>query len=147
MSLWRFGRGWSEAEMKAYLGALEERRVNFSVPPEEMTRENGWTVDGIEEEVGREAPGPPEPDGVFERARQGTIHYDFSDPRIVEGHFDAKAPLAGRNMLLELKVLGLRYLGGVRVHSVREESDAQRTLFGYRYDTLQGHIERGFEWF
>jgi len=147
MALWRFGRGWSEAEMQAYLAELADRPVNFEVPPEEMTQENGWTVDGAETEIGRESPGPPVTDGVFERARQGVIHYDFSNPRIVEGHFDPQAPLPERNMLLEIKALGMRYLGGTRVHSVRDESDAQRTLFGFRYDTLRGHIERGFEWF
>src|SRR5262249_50771779 len=147
MALWRFGRGWSEAEMQAYLAELADRPVNFEVPPEEMTQENGWTVDGAETEIGRGSPGPPVTDGVFERARQGVIHYDFSNPRIVEGHFDPQAPLPEWNMLLEIQALGMRYLGGVRVHSVRDERDAQRTLFGFRYDTLRGHIERGFEWF
>ncbi|HEU4754898.1 MAG TPA: DUF1990 family protein, partial [Armatimonadota bacterium] len=74
-------------------------------------------------------------------------NYDFSDPRIVEGHFDPTTPLAGRNMLLEMKVLGLHFLGGVRVHAVREETSETHTLFGFRYDTLEGHIEQGFEWF
>jgi uncharacterized protein (UPF0548 family) len=35
----------------------------------------------------------------------------------------------------------------VRVHSVREESDSHESVFGFRYDTLEGHIEQGFEWF
>jgi uncharacterized protein (UPF0548 family) len=147
MALWRFGRGWSEETMRSYLAALAERPVNFSTPPEVMTRENGWTVDGAETQIGVESPGPPGEDGLFARARQGIIQYDFSDPRIVVGHFDPQAPFAGRNMLLEIKCLGLHFLNGVRVHSVREEIDNGRTLFGFRYDTLEGHIEQGFEWF
>src|SRR5262245_57228882 len=147
MAIWRYGRSWQEAALKAYLAALESRHVNFDRPPEEMIAENGWTVDGADSVIGREPPGPPEPDGIFERAKQGLIHYDFSDPAIVEGHLDPDAPFVGRNMLLEIKCWGFRFLGGVRVHTIREESDERRTVFGFRYDTLEGHIERGYEWF
>lgn len=147
MALWRFLRSWPESTMKAYLADLERRKVNFDVPFERMTPENGWIVDGSEDQIGVETSGPPMPDGVFERARQGLINYDFSDPRIVVGHYDPAAPFVGRNMLLEIKVLGLRFLSGVRVHSVREENLEDRTIFGFRYDTLEGHIERGCEWF
>ena len=147
MALWRFGRGWPDATMKAYLEELSHRTVNFDTPIEQMTPENGWTVDGSEAQIGVEATGPPQPDGLFERARQGLINYDFSDPRIAVGHYDPKAPFVGRDMLLEIKVLGFRFLNGVRVHSVRQETDGERTVFGFRYDTLDGHIERGYEWF
>ncbi len=147
MALWRFGGGWSEAEMKRYLAELPARSVNFTVPLEEMEPEHGWTVDGDEQPLGHEPPGHPVPDGLFERARQGLMNYDFSDPRIVEGHFDPKEPFIGREMLLEMKVLGFRYLCGVRVHSIREEERDGRSYWGFRYDTLEGHIERGYEWF
>lgn len=148
MALWRFGRGWPEATLKAYLADLASRRVNFDVPPEQMTAENGWTVDGASEvPIGTEPPGPPLPDGFYSRAKQALINYDFSDPSIVVGHFDPNVPFVGRDMLLELKVLGFRFVNGCRVHSVREESDDAGTTFGFRYDTLEGHIERGFEWF
>lgn len=147
MALWRFGGGWSEQTMKYYLSELAHRKVNFETPVGEMEPEHGWTVDGTEEAIGREPPGPPLPDGIFARARQGLMNYDFSDPRIVEGHFDPNVPFVGRNMLLELKVMGFRFLSGVRVHSIREESKEDQTVFGFRYDTLDGHIERGYEWF
>src|SRR3712207_5881793 len=122
MALWRFGTGWPEATMKKYLAALADRPGNFDVPPAEMVEENGWTVDGSDTQIAVEPPGPPLEDGPFSRARQGLINYDFSDPRIVEGHYDPATPFIGRNMLLEIKVLGLRFLSGVRVHSVREET-------------------------
>jgi uncharacterized protein (UPF0548 family) len=148
MSDWRIGRSWTEGELEQYLASLNERPVNFETPVEEMIPEHGWTVDGSHDQIGTEAAGPPEPDGAFERARQGIINYDFSDPRIVEGHFDPKVPLVGRDMVLEIKAFGImRFLGGVRVHSVREECTDDQSLFGYRYDTLRGHIERGYEWF
>jgi len=147
MALWRIGRSWPENIMKAYLADLADQPVSFETAIEDMVPEKGWTVDGAEEPIGQEPPGPPVPDGVFDRARQGIINYDFSDPRIVQGHFDPDTPFVGRDVLLELKVLGLHFLSGCRVHSVREETDGRRTYFGFRYDTLKGHIERGYEWF
>ena len=147
MALWRFGGGWSERAMRQYLDALESRTVNFDVPLEQMTVANGWTIDGSHDEIGTEPEGPPVPDGIFARAKQAIINYDFSDPSIVTGHFDPATPVVGRNMLLEIKVLGFRFLNGVRVHSVRDEYEHDTTYFGFRYDTLEGHIEQGFEWF
>ena len=144
---WRFGRGWSEEELRGYLAELGQARPNFGERPERMTPEHGWTVDGDDRPIGYEPPGPPLPDGLFARAKQAIINYDFSDPRIAVGHFDPSASLDGREMLLEIKTFGLRFLGGVRVHTVRDESDEQRTSFGFRYDTLEGHFEQGFEWF
>ncbi|QDV33471.1 DUF1990 family protein [Tautonia plasticadhaerens] len=144
---WRFGRGWSEGELQAMLAALSDRPVNFDEPADRMTVAHGWTVDGSHDSLGVEAEGPPEPDGIYQRARQGVINYDFSDPSIVVGHFDPDAPALDRDMLLELKVLGFRFLGGCRVTEVREQTQQGFTVFGFRYDTLAGHIERGFEWF
>lgn len=147
MALWRFGRGWSEPTLRSYIEELRGRKVNFSAAPEEMTEERGWFVDGTDAVIGREPPGPPVEHGPFTRAKQAIVNYDFSDPAIVVGHFDPKVPLVGRDILLEIRVLGFRFLSGVRVHSVRDESGADTTMFGFRYDTLEGHIERGFEWF
>jgi uncharacterized protein (UPF0548 family) len=144
---WRFGRGWSEEELRAYVAELRHARPNFDERPERMTPERGWTVDGDDQPIGYEPPGPPLLDGPFARAKQAIINYDFSDPRIAVGHFDPSAPLDGREMLLEIKTFGLRFLGGVRVHTVRDEGDEHRTSFGFRYDTLEGHFEQGFEWF
>lgn len=147
MSRWRMGRGWSEAELREYLDALRDRPISFDGPPERMTVAEGWTVDGTDADLGQEPEGPPLPDGFFARARQSIVNYDFSDPRIVVGHFDPEAPLIGRDMLLELKVLGLRFLGGVRVTAARDDAEHGTSYFGFRYDTLAGHIEQGFEWF
>lgn len=147
MALWRFGSSWPEEALKRHLAALAGRSVNFTEAPEEMIEALGWKVDGADAQLGVEPPGPPIRDGLFERAKQGLIQYDFSDPRIVEGHFDPEAEFVGRNILLEIKCLGLHFLGGARVHGVRDEVGEKGTVFGFRYDTLEGHIERGFEWF
>ncbi len=134
--------------LRAYLAELAARDTNFDLPPEMMTPEHGWTVDGTRDvPIGTEPTGPPVVDGLFARARQALINYDFSDPRIVEGHFDPETDFVGRDMLLELKVLGFRFLSGCRVHSVRDETGEGSSTFGFRYDTLDGHIEQGFEWF
>ncbi|MEW4567605.1 DUF1990 family protein [Tautonia sp. JC769] len=144
---WRFGRGWSEPELRTMLDELARRPVNFEDPPERMTVEHGWTVDGSHDSLGFEPEGPPLSDGLYAHAREGLLHYDFSDPSIVEGHYDPEVEPEGRDMLLELKVLGFRFLGGCRVTHLREETEDGSTAFGFRYDTLAGHIERGFEWF
>ncbi|MBV9866707.1 MAG: DUF1990 family protein [Abitibacteriaceae bacterium] len=147
MALWRFGRGWPEPVLKSYLKALAHSPVNFKVQPEAMTAENGWTIDGSQAHMGTERHGPPTDNGLFMRAKQAIINYDFSDPHVVVGHFDPRVPLQGRPMLLEIKVLGLHFLGAVRVQQTRDESNDHETVFGFRYDTLRGHIESGVEWF
>ena len=133
--------------MKSYLAALADSPVNFDVPAEEMIPENGWKIDGSDDQIGIEPPGPPLEDGIFVRARQALLNYDFSDPTIVTAHFDPEAPVIGRDMLLEIKVMGFRFLNGCRVYGMRDEADEKNTVFGFRYDTLQGHIEQGMEWF
>ena len=147
MALFRFGVPFTDRKLRSYLNALRDRPVNFDTPVEQMTVEHGWIVDGSHDEIGTEPQGPPVHDGIFARARQAIINYDFSDPSIVVGHFDPTTPPVGRDMLLELKVLGFRFLCGARVMEVRDDYDGNTTYFGFRYDTLEGHIERGYEWF
>jgi uncharacterized protein (UPF0548 family) len=146
-SRWRFRRDWSEAEVQVALTALAEEPSSVHERPDLMTPERGWTVDGDEQPLGHEPPGPALPDGAFARAKRATIRYAFSDPRIVRGHFDRGAPLLGRDMLLEARVLGLRFLYACRVAEVRDATDDRATVFGWRYETLASHIEEGYEWF
>jgi uncharacterized protein (UPF0548 family) len=143
---WRFGRGWNEEALALRLRALDDLERNFD-PAEPKDAEHGWRGHESETTVAREGAGPPAPGGAFERAREAVVRYEFSDPGIVTVHLDPAAPLQGRRMLLEMKVLGLRFLAGVVVGAVREESTHGETVWGYRYDTLRGHIERGWEWF
>jgi hypothetical protein len=144
----RIGRGWSELEIADRLRRVGNLPVNFDAAPAEMTPENGWNTYSSEAVIAREPPGPPLEEGPFRRAEVGVANYHFSDPRIVTAHFDIESRLLGRRMLLEMRALRLfRFLAGVVVGAVRfEEKDGLHT-FGYRYDTLTGHIERGAEWF
>lgn len=147
MAEWRFGRGWTEPELAERLVEAGWLGRNFDATQSAMTRANGWSHYYSESVVARERSGPPDPAGPFERARVALTGYQFSDPAIVVGHFDGAAPLLGRRMLLEVKVLGLHYLCAVVVAAVRDDRVEGRTTFGYRYDTLEGHIESGSEWF
>lgn len=139
MAEWRVLRGWSSRELKARLERVATARRNFDAPDDEMTAAHGWHHYHSESVSAHE----PEGDACFERARAALADYQFSDPGIVEAHFEPDTPLLGRRILLEIKVLGLRYLCPALVSQVRHEAAA----YGFRYDTLEGHIERGVEWF
>jgi len=147
MAEWRALRGWSETELAHRLKHACSLGRNFSAPDREMTPRNGWHRYQSESIIAHEDPGPPAPDGPFARARVAVENFQFSDPDIVVGHFDPGRPLHGRPMLLEIRVWGLRYLSGVVISDVARDTDPGGTRAGFRYDTLEGHIERGFEWF
>lgn len=139
MAEWRLFRRWSNDELRVRLGSLSTRRRNFDEEEERMTGEEGWHHYRSEAVIARDAA-----DGAcMQRARVALANYQFSDPGIVVAHFDPASPLLMRRLLLEIKVLGLRYLSAAVVMRVRDERDA----YGFRYDTLEGHIERGMEWF
>lgn len=145
MAEWRFGWGWTERELEERLATIAGARLNFD--PDAIGQGQGWTFYYSEAPIGKEAPGPPLPGDAFERAKSAIMRYEFSDPRIVTAHLDPGTPFLGRRMLLEIKVLGLRYLCGVVIGAVRSFDLEGRTVFGFRYETLEGHIESGFEWF
>ncbi|MDX1421028.1 MAG: DUF1990 family protein [Rubricoccaceae bacterium] len=151
MSEWRIGRGWTDAELRERLAQAARLPRNFAEAPEALPEAPGWRRYYSEAVVGREAPGPARPDGPFARGCVAVASYAFSDPRIVIGHFDPEAPLLGRPMLLEMRALrAVRFLGPVVVGAVREatvDGTDDETVYGFRYDTLDGHIERGAEWF
>lgn len=148
MAEWRFARGWSHAELAERLAHIEAlpRSVDEQ-SMDAMTPDHGWRPERFESVIACEAPGPPVPDGPFARAREAVAGYRFSDPRIVRAYFDPARPLLGRPMLLELRVLGLRYLNGTVIAKVLDDADERASRFGFRYDTLRGHLERGAEWF
>ncbi|MCP3136749.1 DUF1990 family protein [Pyxidicoccus xibeiensis] len=146
---WRWLSGWTEEELVPRLQRARGLDRNFPDRSDEMTLDAGWSQVRSEGVLGREAQGPPRPDGLFERARQVLETFDFSDPRIVRWHFTAEEPLRGRTVLLELKSLGqkLRYLCAVRVGGTRLEHGEKCSIYGFSFETLSGHIEAGREWF
>jgi uncharacterized membrane protein/uncharacterized protein (UPF0548 family) len=146
---WRWRSGWTEAELVPRLRQARALKRNFPDAEGEMTLEAGWGQVRSEARLGREPPGPPQPGGLFERARQVLETFDFSDPRIVRWHFTKDEPLRGRTVLLELISLGkkLRYLCAVRVGGTRLEYGETCSVYGFSFETLEGHIEAGREWF
>lgn len=143
---WRIHRGWSAAELEQRLADVP--RLTSTAPRSEQDAQDArWRRYHSQAVIAREPPGRPLPDGPFMRARKLITLYAFSDPRIVEAHFDPRGALAGRPMLLELKSIGGRFLCAVRVGAVRDDGDVDQTVWGYRYDTCAGHIESGWEWF
>jgi uncharacterized protein (UPF0548 family) len=144
--VYRWGR-FSAREIERELSRLPERASTGPSSESEAARDSSWNHYFSEALIAREAPGPPEPGGAFERARLGIVDYSFSDPEIVQAHFDHRRELQGRPMLLELQVLGLRMLCGVAVRAVRDERTPETSCWGFRYDTLEGHVEAGAEWF
>lgn len=147
MAEWRFGYGWTDEELSERLERVSQYDLNFPRTGPESQEGKNWRRYYSESIIGREKPGKPEPGGGFEIAWKAISEYQFSDPGIVKGHFNPKDPLEGRTMLLELKVIGLRYLVGVRVTSIRKNENEKQTQWSFRYDTLQDHIEVGSEWF
>jgi uncharacterized protein (UPF0548 family) len=104
----------------------------------DFTPENGWRIDDVRTRL---------PAGSFEAAKRIARDYDFAEPSIVRATFDRDTALEERNMLLELRFLGLRIYAGVRVGDVydeeRELDGRPGHVWGWNYRTLKGHVEQG----
>ena len=130
------------------LAGLSQRRVNFDESrPDEFTRENGWRVDDMVEELPHEPSGPPIDGGSWNVCRQLMIDYQLADPDVLRATYRRDAPLAGRDMLLRIRFFGLPIDVGVRVGEVYEETrdldGRPARVFGWSYATLEGHFEQG----
>jgi uncharacterized protein (UPF0548 family) len=75
------------------------------------------------------------------------VDYQLADPRAVRAVYRQDAPLAGRDILLEIRFAGMRFNVGVRVGEVYDEArqldGRQAQVFGWYYQTLEGHFEEG----
>lgn len=128
------------------LAGLAERRLNFD-PDADHGPGDGWHVDEVVRELPVEPSGAPVPDGSWQTARRLMIAYQLADPAVVRATYRADLPLAGRDMLLQLRFCGLRFHVGVRIG---KDYDETRTIdgrevrvFGWDYATLEGHVEQG----
>jgi uncharacterized protein (UPF0548 family) len=120
---------------------LADARINYSV--DEVCRPS-WNIDTYSTALPPERPGPPEPGGCFEHACRLVRDYEFSPPKIVRALYDPDAPLLGRDMLLEARFHGMHFYCGVRVTEVVDEAhDDADHVWGWAYETLEGHLERG----
>mgnify|MGYP003869298879 CR=1 FL=1 len=108
---------------------------------------NGWHVDAREIALPSEAPGAPEPEGAFAVASRVLLEYGFTPQRLIRGTFDPQAPLALRPMLLTATYLWMTFELAVRVTRVIDErrvgAHGEEQVWGYSYQTLAGHLERG----
>ncbi|GHF42418.1 uncharacterized protein (UPF0548 family) [Amycolatopsis bartoniae] len=134
---WVFGRLDAARVWRELAGA----EVNYSVAE---VRRPEWNIDTHRHGLPAERPGPPEPGGSWEHACRLVRGYEFSPPETVRALFDPDAPLLGRDMLLEARFHGLHFYCGVRVTEIVDETrDDGDRVWGWAYETLEGHLERG----
>jgi uncharacterized protein (UPF0548 family) len=141
----------SQVDERAALDRLSGLGVNYDAaraPEEGVTSVEGhWHVDSGATVIGREGPGAPEPTGPWETACRLVSQYEFADAMILRGVYRQDSELLGRNMLLEARFFGLRFYFGVRVTGVtdveRNSEDGPERVWGWSYQTLEGHIEQG----
>ncbi len=107
----------------------------------------GWNVDAREVPLPDEPPGEPLPSASFAAACAILRQYSFPPPRLIRGRFDPSAPLDGRAMLLTATYLWMTFELPVRVSRVidsrRNAPGGAEQAWGYSYQTLTGHLERG----
>ena len=137
-----------DARAARALDELRDRSFNFDDAERASWSEaTGWKIDDYCRPLPAERPGPPEPGGPWERAQQLLRDYEFADPTLVRATFRSDGPLEGRDILLEVRFWGLRFRVGVRVTEVidgtREVDGRSVQVWGWRYATLQGHLEMG----
>lgn len=120
---------------------LAGARVNYSI--DEVGPPN-WNIDTHRSALPAERPGAPERDGPWEQARRLVRDYEFSPPEIVRALYDPAAGLAGRDMLLEARFHRLHFYCGVRITGLVDSTagNGDRS-WGWAYETLEGHLERG----
>jgi uncharacterized protein (UPF0548 family) len=128
------------------LAALKDRPLNYD-PNAPHDEAHGWRVDDYCEPLPAEPPGPPVAGGPFERCQKLLADYKVADPKMVRATYDHDAPLVGRDMLLEIRFGPIRLHAGCRIGDVTDEERTEDgrpvRIWGWAYQTLEGHIEQG----
>lgn len=122
------------------LAELRNRGINYA--PSEV-RPPEWNFDVHRSLVGHERPGPPEPHAVWETACDLVRDYEFTPPELIRAVYHRLDPLLGRNLLLEGRFFALRFYMGVRITVLVDETRDQQKVWGWAYQTLEHHLERG----
>lgn len=135
-------------QFRQRLEDLNKRPLNFELKQlDAYTAENGWRIDDHQIALPPEAPGPPVSGGSWETAKQILRDYRFADPHIITGIFLPDTPLKERVMLLRGRAYGMTFWLGARIGGVIDErrttDDGEHQVWGYNYQTLEGHLERG----
>jgi len=136
------------ASARRALDALHDKPLNFDLSERaQVSREGGWEIEDYCEPLPSEPPGEPVSGGSWEVAKQLITDYEFADPSIIRAVYKPDQPLEQRNMLLVARLWGLRFRIGVRVGDVISElrvvDGRQVRVWGWNYQTLQGHLEMG----
>ena len=139
--------GGTSRRARRRLAALERKRVNFDAERiGEYARTPGWRIDDLVESLPHELPGPPQRDGTWALARRLTTEYQLAEPAVLRAIYARDAPLEGRDMLLRIRFLGLRFDVGVRVGEVYDEQrdvDGRRAhVFGWATARSRGTSSR-----
>ena len=129
----------------AALDGLRLLAINYDPAraPEDGQAEGHWHVDSGDTVIGSEPPGPPVPGGAWETGCTLVREYEFAEPSILRAVYRRGSALAGRDMLLEGRFFGLRFYLGVRVTEVIDETRDAERIWGWSYQTLEGHLEQG----
>jgi Domain of unknown function (DUF1990) len=136
-------------KVRRMLAELPDKPLNFDLGSLEHRDPAGeWRVTDLRQPLPGEPAGPPIKDGSWEIARRLMRGYEFADPSIVRAYYDPEVELEHRNMVLELRALGVFHLFvGVRVGDVYERAphiDGRHVrIWGWNYRTLEGHVEMG----
>ena len=69
--------------------------------------------------------------------------YQFTDHERLRGVYRPADPLDGRDMLLQGRFSILRFYLGVRVTQVVDTARDGHRVWGWTYETLEGHLEQG----
>jgi hypothetical protein len=136
---------WRFLGQKPRLADLEGRPL---APGVEAGPRPGDRRDSYERVVAREAPGPPEPGGPFERLAREVRAYRIFPPWLVRGVLRREPVEAGDTYGICYRFLpgiDLFFGGRVTVSFAGPEGDIWRAGFTFR--TLQGHPELGEETF
>lgn len=133
---------------KDRIEALSSATLNFDLERRhDYTEANGWHIDEYEADLPPEPPGSPMPDGPWRAAQQIMREYKFPDPGIITGIYLPDRALEERVMLLRGKFLFFSFFFGVKIggvtNEVQQTSDGPAHVWGFNYQTLQGHFERG----
>jgi uncharacterized protein (UPF0548 family) len=139
------GRLFGSLDEAVALDQLHHREINYdpALAPQDGRADGHWHVDSGDIVIGREPPGPPVPGGAWETACALVREYEFAEPRILRAVYRRGSGLAGRDMLLEGRFFGLRFYLGVRVTGVIDETRDTERVWGWSYQTLEGHLEQG----
>ncbi len=119
---------------------LRDKAVNYDV---DEIRASTWHFDHHRFFLGTDPPGRPEKDSVWWRAQKVVAAYAFTPGGLLRAHYFREEPLLGKNLLLVGRFAFARFAMGVRITETGFDEDGVRYSWGWSYETLQGHLERG----